>query len=243
MSDILFNVHNSSKKSVGIELDRFPDVCPCCHKGIGTTPITGFVHDNSNPDLYNTRAELIFQCPLTSCKRYFIGYYVQDNVHHGSLRAYGTEPDYELRGFSPYVFQKKEFPQEIEKTSSTFVEIYNEAAQAENRNLINVAGPGYRKALEFLVKDYLIKKYPAMKAEIRSSSIQKLIQGYFDDPDLKACAERAIWLGNDETHYLRIWKNKDINDLKRLITLSVNWIQNKILTEKYIKQMPKKKKP
>lgn len=242
MRDRKIKVHDSIGKSLRIPVDKLPDECPCCHKGIGVESLDGFVHENDSPEFYDTRAEIIFQCPLDACKRYFIAYYRQNNSHHQALRTYGTEPNFELRGFSPYVFQKKEFPKEIEKTSSQFAEIFNEAAQAENRGLKKVAGPGYRKALEFLVKDYLVKREPNKKAEIRKSLLQTLIQKFIDDADLKACAERAVWLGNDETHYLRIWKDKDINDLKRLIILSLNWIQNKILTEKYREKMPKKKK-
>jgi hypothetical protein len=55
-------------------------------------------------------------------------------------------------------------------------------------------------------------------------------------------AQRAVWLGNDETHYERRWEDKDIDDLKRLITLTVNWIHNDLLTEAVIADMPAGKK-
>lgn len=48
---------------------------------------------------------------------------------------------------------------------------------------------------------------------------------------------RAVWLGNDETHYVRKWEEKDVNDLKLLVRLTVNWIDNVLLTKKYIADM------
>ena len=46
-----------------------------------------------------------------------------------------------------------------------------------------------------------------------------------------------FWLGNDETHYVRKWEEKDIRDLKILIRLTESWIQNSILTDKYLREM------
>jgi hypothetical protein len=54
---------------------------------------------------------------------------------------------------------------------------------------------------------------------------------------VKECAKRAAWLGNDETHYTRKWETKDVSDLKLLVKLTVNWIDNVLLTEKYIAEM------
>jgi hypothetical protein len=54
---------------------------------------------------------------------------------------------------------------------------------------------------------------------------------------VKACAKRAAWLGNDETHYVRKWTDKDVRDLKILITLTINWINNVLLTRKYTAEM------
>ena len=36
-----------------------------------------------------------------------------------------------------------------------FLTIYNQSLSAEDNNLDQIAGIGYRKALEFLIKDYL----------------------------------------------------------------------------------------
>ncbi len=49
------------------------------------------------------------------------------------------------------------------------------------------------------------------------------------DLRVRQCAERAIWLGNDETHYERRWMGKDLQDLKVLTKLTVNWIHSEAL--------------
>jgi hypothetical protein len=48
-----------------------------------------------------------------------------------------------------------------------------------------------------------------------------------------------MWLGNDGTHYMRTWQDKDINDLKLLVRLTASWIETVLLTEKYKQAMPK----
>ena len=103
--------------------------------------------------------------------------------------------------------------------------------------LDQVAGMGYRKSLEFLVKDFLITQRPTDEENIKKTMLGACINNYVDDPRIKSVASRATWLGNDETHYVRKWIDKDIEDLKILIKLSVNWIENVLLTEKYTKDM------
>tara|TARA_R110000850_G_scaffold183823_1_gene309402 strand:+ start:158 stop:367 length:210 start_codon:yes stop_codon:yes gene_type:complete len=63
------------------------------------------------------------------------------------------------------------------------------------------------------------------------------INEYVNDANVKVCASRAAWIGNDETHYVRKWGEKDINDLKTLLRLTSAWILNELLTEKYLREM------
>lgn len=43
-----------------------------------------------------------------------------------------------------------------------------------------------------------------------------------DDLRIRAVAERAGWLGNEETHYIRRWQDQGLGDLKCLINMTVN---------------------
>ena len=48
------------------------------------------------------------------------------------------------------------------------------------------------------------------------------ITAYIAHPKVASLAERDVWLGNDETHYVRKWEGKDVQDLKLLIKLTVS---------------------
>ena len=41
-------------------------------------------------------------------------------------------------------------------------------------------------------------------------------------------SQRAAWIGNDETHYVRKWEEKDIEDLKILIDHVVKFIKREL---------------
>ena len=64
-------------------------------------------------------------------------------------------------------------------------------------------------------------------------------ENYVDNENVKQCAKRAVWLGNDETHYVRTWIDKDIKYLKLLSKLTVGWIEHAVITEKLIEDMQK----
>lgn len=128
---------------------------------------------------------------------------------------------------------------EIRDFSPNFIKIYTQTITAESLGLDELNGIGYRKSLEFLIKDYLCYKHPDKDQEIRKSFLTNCIKDYISDPNIKDCAERTAWLGNDETHYERRWKDKDIDDLKILLQLTLYWISSEFLTEKYKLDMGK----
>ena len=78
--------------------------------------------------------------------------------------------------FFPKIFVKKEFSKEIETLSKDFVEIYNQALQAEECNLSEICGPGYRKSLEFLIKDFCIHEKPGDASTIKKKFLGDCIK-------------------------------------------------------------------
>jgi len=88
-----------------------------------------------------------------------------------------------------------------------------------------------------LVKDFARKQYPEKTAEVEKAPLARCIKNYIDDTNAKMTAELATWLGNDETHYMRIWEDKDIEDLKLLIRITSNWISNYLDTQDYVSSM------
>ncbi|MBV9127212.1 MAG: DUF4145 domain-containing protein [Verrucomicrobia bacterium] len=141
---------------------------------------------------------------------------------------------------TPASIQKPPIEEHVARISPTFVKIYSQAIAAESHKLDEIAGVGLRKALEFLIKDYCIYKHPNKAADIKSTALGNCIKHFVADTNIKQCSERATWLGNDETHYVRVWDLHDINDLKVLIKLTHNWISNELLTERYLKEMQSK---
>ena len=215
-----------------LHFDHKPDHCPICHRGIEPTVLCG--SRTSATGGRDSDLELACLCTWRDCGRVFVARY----VYRGSLR--GDAPDYYLRDLVPEVFVPPSVPQEITDVSPDFKRILSQAAEADARGLHDIAGPGYRKSLEFLVKDYCIFLDPEEADAIRHSSLGACISDHVDDTKVVDCAKRAAWLGNDETHYLRIWQDKDITDLKVLLKLTMNWVQSSILTKKYETEMKHK---
>lgn len=215
------------------KFNRYPDRCPMCHYSVKPDGIflykLGMNYGNNFDNI-----EVICRCPNSNCKELFIAYY---GKHITEIFQ-----DYDYRGCSPYRYEKVEFEKVIEEISPSFVEIYSQANRAEQLKLNEICGVGYRKALEFLVKDYLINLMPVDTDNIKKMPLIRCIKENISDTRLKMCAERATWLGNDETHYIRKWEEKDIEDLKNLIQLTVLWISIEKLTNQYIEDMPNGKK-
>lgn len=210
-----------------IQVSKEPDECPVCHKGIKPIFRFGFLN-NDSPLNADQKAQLIFSCPREECVNLFIADYTLSMV---SFRAVRNTP-FTLRSCRPKSFIQHSFPETIKKISCMFTEIYNQASEAETQGLDKVAGPGYRKALEFLIKDYLIsqEKDDQQRESIKKMFLMNAIKNKVTDGRIKSCAQAAAWLGNDETHYLRIFTNADISVLKQLIHLTVNWIDSEVTT-------------
>jgi hypothetical protein len=131
----------------------------------------------------------------------------------------------------------------VKEISKSFCNIYEEAHKAEEFGLSQICGVDYRKPLEFLIKDYVIRNHPADKAAIEAIMLGQCIENYITDPRIKEVAKRATWLGNDETHYQRRWLDKDLTDLKTMISLVLHWVETEHLTEEALKSMPPPSKP
>jgi len=203
-----------------------PDLCPRCHRNVHPKLIhAALLRERS-------LCQVLFRCTNQKCQELFLGTY----VYTRRIASSGYK-EYDLAAVSPFAAQKATFPETVSTLSPTFIEIFNQALEAESKQLEQLVGIGLRKALEFLVKDYAIAENPGSEVEIRNNLLGNCINQYVTDPNVKECAKRAAWLGNDETHYTRKWEAKDVNDLKLLVRLTVNWIDNSMLTKKYIAEM------
>ena len=107
----------------------------------------------------------------------------------------------------------------------------NQSYASEIYELNQLSGMGYRKALEFLIKDYCISKHPDKEQEIKDTMLSPVIKAYISDVKIFNLATASTWLGNDETHYTRKHEDKDINDLKAFINTVVAYINYELIAE------------
>ncbi|MFS7238164.1 DUF4145 domain-containing protein [Carnobacterium divergens] len=207
--DVSIKFHNGSD-SVNINL---PNHCPHCG-----TIMTPNVHFGVSLDSYyddNSIVAVMVNCTNDSCKKF---YSLSYNYYKLTGRTKIIDEQYR-----PPI--KVELPENIEKVSKTFVEIYSQATIAESEKLDQIAGVGYRKALEFLIKDYAIRNNTDDEEKIKKKMLGAVISEFLGDfRKLQNLAKAATWIGNDETHYERKHTDKDIRDMKAFIRSASQFI-------------------
>ncbi|MEB2784681.1 hypothetical protein [Algoriphagus persicinus] len=105
---------------------------------------------------------------------------------------------------------------------------------------------GFRKALEHLVKDVAVLNLgdspnPNDLKNIKDSLLGKVIGEYFAD-DLKKLLQKAAWLGNDQSHYFKIYEEFDIPELKEIIGLIVSDLDREFRRKRFINLESRKDK-
>ncbi|MFD1899224.1 DUF4145 domain-containing protein [Enterococcus termitis] len=211
--------YNSSTTASEATFD-LPNKCPHCGETIFPRAYKGVSEQSYGED--KKTVAISAQCSNDSCKKYFIA-------------AYNYNSYTEISEYIPYSYRppiKVELPENIEKVSPNFVEIYSQATTAESEKLNQIAGVGYRKALEFLVKDYAIRYNPDETEKIKTMLLGPVIKQYLSDfKKLQTLATAATWIGNDETHYVRRHEDKDIKSMKRFIRAAAQYIAAEYDTE------------
>lgn len=220
------NLNKEQSKPYEIQVEEVGE-CPCCHFATSPTYLDGFMiasKDNEIP----VSVFLVLYCPR--CKNIYIAKYIS---------KFGGVSNLELNFTFPQHSNLKVFSDGINEVSLEFVSIYNQALEAEsNINTKGLAGLGYRKALEFLIKDYLIKLKHQDRNTIINLDLSKCIDKL--NSDLKDIAKASVWIGNDETHYFRKNPDYDIYDLKLFIDCIVAEIDNEYAKVKARKMLHSK---
>lgn len=205
------------------EIERKSVKCPFC--GVINIPEYLFHKNVERSDFFN----VFTQCTNPTCRNMFIT----------QFSTVGVRKPVFTKILPTALPEKRTFSNIISELSPNFCEIYNQAYIAEQTNLMQICGTGYRKSLEFLIKDYLISTLPEDQHEaIKNKFLNNCIRDNISNINIKTVASRAVWLGNDETHYTRKWEDKDINDLKSIIELTLHWIESEIRTQKLLEDMP-----
>jgi len=221
------------RRSKTFKYDKYADLCPFCNCAIEPIILNAYINNNIDEIKDGTLSWVIFKCPRNNCGYIYIGVYSYFDQYNDHSFKFGDS--------FPVLPTEKAFSDQIKNISPDFIKIFNQAFSAEQYNLQLIIGPGYRKSLEFLIKNYAsTKSDESKKEEIQRKPLGEVINLYIDDSRIKSMAKRAAWLGNDETHYLKKWEGKDVEELKTLIELTVKWIEMVELSDKYVKDMPEK---
>jgi hypothetical protein len=207
-------------------VDLIPDECPICHKKI----VPEFLGQAFE---FARSLEVFLRCTSLKCARAFIALYKGTPLSSGGV-------SYSYQRCVPSEPEAKVVSPAIAELSPTFVNIWKQAQTAEAQGLDEIAGPGYRKALEFLVKDYALSLVTdeADRQKIKTIPLQSVIQSYLPGAKLPVVSSRAAWLGNDETHYERRWIDRDLKDLKKLVEATEHFIAMERLVADIPLEMP-----
>lgn len=198
-----------------------PNKCPHCHHTI--TPDFVWAHKTRDSDNQTKVTISAWNCVNQSCQKLILTFLIEDKAT-GSytfkryLNGHPISPIWE----EPIVSLQNGLSLGTDSPEkSKFIKTYNQSLEAESRGLDEIAGMGFRKAIEYLVKDWAIQIHPDEKEKIIKMYLGNVVKNYYEG-DLKDILERAVWLGNDETHYTKLFDEFDINNLKELIDLIVS---------------------
>lgn len=208
----VFNLNPNTRDSATDFVIQLPNKCPRCSTAYSSKPdYACFFHNNLGAaDLYTT-----FFCPACE-KAFFVTYSIID--------YFSNECGYIVNQY-PFPTEYTKVSDKISNLSPKFAEIFYQAEVAENSGLTELCGIGYRKALEFLVKDYAISMHPESKKDIESCLLGKCINHYISNEKIKTLAKASAWLGNDETHYVRKHEDYNLQNLKQFIFATVAFVE------------------
>lgn len=185
--------------------------CPYCNIGTDATRIEIKPYTIESGIV----ADATYRC--TSCDKIFHVSYVKLETD-GIFKPYSVYPNFQGRNFS----------EEISNVSPRFIKLYNQAYKAEYDNNLELAGCGYKNALEVLIKDFAINVLNEKKEEVIKIKLYGAIEKYLPDVDMSNCADVVRILGNDNTHYERDYNNLDFSVLKQYLNIFIEMIEVQI---------------
>lgn len=218
-----------------VYIDKYPDTCPVCQHKAEIKKLGNEVrlYPPAGPVTLN-KLQIFYECPNRLCASRFIIEYSR-GWNSGNQVIFYEEKVY------PGILTVRGVAKEVALEFGDYAKIFTQAEKAHSYGLLEVSGIAYRKALEYLVVGFCIKENPQSEGAILKSKLGQCINNYIKDPDIKACAERSVWLGNDEAHVVRAHPNYDVEDLRQLIELTEHYISFELKKEKYKARINKPK--
>lgn len=227
----LSNSEYKMKSTYSIFLDEFNE-CPHCSKQISPMFLSSHFTTTSTSTktidvVRNGRVHVMYLCP--NCKNAILANY-DIGINYSKLGSVDSYEKLKLRQTIPHKVAVFPFHEVIAKVSPRFKDIYLQSLQAKFEGKHELVGIGYRKSIEFLIKDYLISINHEKSDKIPNMSLSKCVD-LIDDSKIKNLAKASTWLGNDETHYVRKHNDKDLDDLERFLNTLVSYLSFEIIAE------------
>lgn len=216
---------------VNIHLN-IPTECPLCGQKMIPELVFGSPHGIGylKSSASKPRVVVNYRCTNDVCKKYFTIEYSTEKFGPSEYNI-----DYLQCNEIKYSYLKPitvPIDNKITKISPNFLNIYKQATRAESLNLTEISGIGYRKSLEFLVKDYLCHTQPENSDGIQKAALGTVINNYLnDESDLQNLAQASTWIGNGETHYINEYNDDDVQDMKSYIIAFASTVISKIAIE------------
>ena len=199
---------------------QIPQSCPLC--GIGNNPTTNEVGRLEIQEGYVFT--LHHRCP--ACKKY-----------HMTNQEYLKQDD---KTTMILVYPNKvviDIDDLFIEHAPRFVEFYSEAIEAEKMGLENIAGTGYRSAIECLIKDYALafeldtKEYLSDPKLTFNNAIDRYVK---DDDLLKGTLIPMSIVGNGYTHWNKS-TSISLPQLKNYVDIIIQIFKSKFM----LKFLPK----
>lgn len=165
---------------------EIPSLCPWCQ--VSFNPVITPRHHYSE----NNETVWMLQLHCSYCSKDSVSVVVGKSDSLLKQRMLYPEP------------QGTSFDELLVSLSPRFVELYRSAERAEQRGDLDLAGMGYRAALEVLLKDYAESSTEDSKAKIGKKNLGQAISDYFGDNPLGMIpADEVRLTANDFVHWAR----------------------------------------
>lgn len=210
--------NQSTNREIKINID-LPKSCPYCEQ-----IQTPFLKSSSGLEQNDSLFSVIFIC--NECKQHFLIQYKKQATNlYNSI--HNSHPVY-----ISYKSSDEQFSQDLKECSPEFIKIFLQLNIAEKHNLNDLLKLGYRKAIEQLVWDYLIKFENKNENSLQKKTFPERIK-LLNFPQAQWLSDLIAWIGNDGAHPYQRHENLTIEDMKRLSDIVIKNIESLIIQHKY----------
>ncbi|HEM4697164.1 TPA: DUF4145 domain-containing protein [Streptococcus suis] len=214
---MIFQAKINSSVSRPVTID---DICPNCKK-----PTHPHLVNSSYFPLGEEKTSLVLTFRCLGCKHFWTEEFIATRHR---INSYTDKYEIEHLKVTPSLPSDIPISDDVELVSPIGKQIYVQALKAEHEQLDHIAGIGYRKALEFFVKDFSIVTNPDDEDKIIKMPLKQVIEKYIKDDDLKTFALASAYIGNDEGHYYRNNPDKDFSHLKNYLHGVIHYMEMKL---------------